>query len=252
MDTTTLFQPQISVTIGKYIFTQGIGIEVHSARASRTDWARIRFTSELPSELSISRMETASIQLGYNGTLETVFEGFVAVPFSAADGANEITLTDASIKLSNTIITETFLDTTPQEIISYMLAQSGISSAILSDNDFPALKRVGIYQRLALGVIDDVHTAWAINYPAFFRGGTFYWGALPKQAAIYTFEYGVNIISLNRVNGMWELETLSAPFIRHSDQIKIIHPQATGTFTVSSVTFRTNEDGFIRTSICFA
>ena len=32
MDTTDLFHPQISVTIGKYTFTQGVGIEIHSGR----------------------------------------------------------------------------------------------------------------------------------------------------------------------------------------------------------------------------
>lgn len=252
MDTTDLFHPQISVTIGKYTFTQGVGIEIHSAKTSRTDWARVRFTSELPSELTINRMDTATIRLGYNGVLDTVFEGYVDAPFSTASGANEITLKDDAIKLANTIITETFLDTTPQEIIRYMLAKSGVSSTKLLDDDFPTLKRVGIYRRPALYAIDDVHTAWGINYPAFFRGGTFYWGTLPEQDERYTFEYGVNIISLNRVNDAWELETLSAPFIRHSDQIEVIHPQATGIFTVSSVAFRTNEDGFVRTTIRFA
>lgn len=174
------------------------------------------------------------------------------VGFSVASGADEITLKDDAIKLADTTITETFLDTTPQEIIRYMLSKSGISSMSLLTDDFPTLKRVGIYRHSALLGIDDVHTAWGINYPSFFRNGTFYWGTAPAQTKIYTFEYGVNIISLSRSSDVWELETLSAPFVRHSQQIKIIHPQITGTFTVLSVIFKTNEDGFVRTTIRFA
>lgn len=252
MDTRDLFYPQIVVKIGKYVFTEGVGIEIYSARASRTDWARIRFTKELPAEIEVNAMDEAAILLGYNGVLDCVFSGYADAPFASSSGANEIVLKDAAIKLANTIISETFTDATPQEIIRYILAKSDIDSAELLDNEFQTLHRVGIYHRSGLYAIDDVHAAWGISYPAFFRYGTFYWGKAPAQDDLYTFEYGVNIISLSKINGIWELVTLSAPFVRHSDQIAIEHPMISGKFTVLSVAFITNEDGFVRTTIRFS
>ena len=65
------------------------------------------------------------------------------------------------------------------------------------------------------------------------------------------FEYGVNILSLTRFGGVWELETVSAPFVKHSHKIAVEHPKVSGEFEVSSVKIITNEDGFIRTYINF-
>ena len=50
---------------------------------------------------------------------------------------------------------------------------------------------------------------------------------------------------------MWELETVSAPFVKHSHKIAVEHPKVSGEFEVSSVKIITNEDGFIRTYINF-
>jgi len=79
----------------------------------------------------------------------------------------------------------------------------------------------------------------------------FYWDEKPAQQKVYTFEYGVNIISLNRTGGVWELETVSAPFVRHSHKINLIHPRISGEFEVSKVVSTTNDSGFIRTYIYF-
>ena len=73
----------------------------------------------------------------------------------------------------------------------------------------------------------------------------------PKQEKVYTFEYGVNILNLDRVGGKWELETISAPFVKHSHEIVVNHPKVSGTFEVEKVVFITNDDGFIRTYITF-
>ena len=68
---------------------------------------------------------------------------------------------------------------------------------------------------------------------------------------VYSFEYGVNILTLDRVGGTWELETVAAPFIRHSHKINVEHPKISGEFEVKKVVTRTNDSGFIRTSIYF-
>ena len=76
-------------------------------------------------------------------------------------------------------------------------------------------------------------------------------GASRPVKIVYTFEYGVNIIALNRPGRVWELETVSAPFVRHSHKINVIHPKVSGEVEVSKVVSMTNDDGFIRTKIYF-
>jgi phage-related protein len=78
-----------------------------------------------------------------------------------------------------------------------------------------------------------------------------YWDEKPEQKKVYTFERGVNILGLNRAGGVWELETVSAPFVKHSHKINVIHPQVSGEFEVSKVVSATNDSGFIRTYIYF-
>lgn len=90
-----------------------------------------------------------------------------------------------------------------------------------------------------------------MKVPFFFSGGVFYWDEKPEQKRIYTFEYGVNILSLKRSGGMWVLETVSAPFVRHSHKIDLIHPQVSGEVEVQKVVSTTNDSGFIRTYIYF-
>ena len=91
----------------------------------------------------------------------------------------------------------------------------------LSATGYPERKRLPIRQMNVIEAINDVHAAWNIKQPFFFSGGVFYWGEKPEQEKTYIFEYGVNIIALTRVGGAWELETVSAPFVRHSHKISV-------------------------------
>ena len=77
METLELFYPRITAQAGGYTFQQGIEIEVSSARDSRMDWAKIRFTDRFKPEISISRLEPATILLGYGGAFDEVFTGYV-------------------------------------------------------------------------------------------------------------------------------------------------------------------------------
>ena len=51
------------------------------------------------------------------------------------------------------------------------------------------------------------------------------------------------------LGGSWELETVSAPFVRHSHKISVKHPKVSGEFEVSKVVSSTSENGFIRTVV---
>ena len=113
--------------------------------------------------------------------------------------------------MEETIINDTFLDTTPQELISYFLAQAGLSKMKLSSKTYPTRKMLPIRRQTAVQAINAVNAAWGLRVPFFFSGGVFYWDEKPEQKKVYTFERGVNILNLRRAGGVWELETVSAP-----------------------------------------
>lgn len=251
METLELFYPQIAARAGPYTLDAGIRFEIFSAKSSYFDWAKIRFTEQFQSEISLARKDPAAIELGYNGVMEEVFSGFVARPYNCGGGADEITLKDEMLLLEDTQINNTFLDTTPQEIISYVLTQAGVSKKKLDVQGFPTRKKLPIQQMSGVQAIDAVNAAWGLKKQFFFSGGIFYWGEKPEQQKVYTFEYGVNIINLTRLGGVWELETVSAPFVRHSHKINVIHPKISGKREVTKVVSSTNDDGFIRTKIYF-
>lgn len=193
----------------------------------------------------------ACMHEGYDDIFEEVFTGYVSKPYNGGGFTDEVTLKDEMLLLEETQINDTFLDTTPQEMISYFLGKAGVSKMKLSSQGYPKRKRLPIRQMSVIEAINAVHAAWNTKQPFFFSGGVFYWGEKPEQSKIYTFEYGVNIISLVRTGGAWELETVSAPFVRHSHKINVIHPKVSGEFEVSKVVSSTGENGFIRTKIYF-
>lgn len=251
MEITELYYPQAAAQAGSYTFTQGIEIEVHSAKSSYFDWAKIRFTEGYQPKITLDKKEQAAILLGYHGTLDKIFTGYVAAPYNGGASVNEILLKDEMLIMENVIINDTFLDTTPQEMIAFILSKAGFSAMKLSPTLYPTRRMLPIRKQNAVQAINTVNAAWSLKVPFFFSGGVFYWDAKPEQKKIYTFEYGINIIGLNRTGGIWELETVSAPFVKHSHKIRVIHPQITEEVEVLKVVSTTNDSGFIRTYIYF-
>lgn len=251
METKELYYPQISAQAGSYTFEEGVELEIYSSKSSYFDWAKIRFTSQFRPKLSLKKKDPATIQLGYDGSLEDVFTGFVSGNYNGGTYANEVALKDEMLLMEETIINDTFLDTTPQELISYFLAQAGLCKMKLSSKTYPTRKMLPIRKQTAVQAINAVNAAWGLRVPFFFSGGVFYWDEKPEQKKVYTFEHGVNILNLRRAGGVWELETVSAPFIKHSHKINLIHPQVSGEVEVSKVVSKTNDSGFIRTYIYF-
>lgn len=249
--TQELFYPETLVSLGSYHFSKGVELEAYSSKASYYDWAKVRFTQEFQPKISVAEGDAASIQLGYSGSLETVFQGSVAKGYNGTTALNEILLKDDMLKLENTFITETFLNATPKEIIAFALAKAGVTSYVLSSTSYPAKKVFPVSRKSVVALLREINTAWGISAAAFFREGVFYWDAAPKQAYIYSFTYAQNIISLNRVSGQWELVTVSVPFVHHSDTIRVDHPSVSGDYTLSKVVFSTDETGFVRTYLYF-
>lgn len=192
-----------------------------------------------------------SIYLGYSGIMEEVFTGYVSSPYNQAQGKNEILAKDEMQRLEEVTISETFLDVTPQEIVRYLLEVAGISNFQISQEVYQPKKVVPVAQKNGIQVLEEIRRLWQIQKRFYFSGGVFYWCTDPEQKQTYLFEYGSNIIRLERSMGSWELETVSMPFIHHSQTIKIIHPAYTGSALVKKVLFKTNDAGFIRTYITF-
>lgn len=251
MKTTELYYPQIAAHAGSYTFDKGIEVEIYSAKSSYFDWAKIRFTEQFRPKITIERKTPGSVQMGYNGSLDEVFSGFVSKKYDAGAYINEVNLKDEMLLLEETIINDTFLNTTPQEMISFFLSKAGISKMKLASKSYPKRKMLPIREQSVVQAINTVNAAWELKVPFFFSGGTFYWDEKPVQSKVYTFEYGVNIITLTRAGGVWVLETVSVPFVKHSHKINVIHPQISGEQEVLKVISTTNDSGFIRTYIYF-
>ena len=251
MEISELYYPQAAAQAGSYTFNQGIEVEVYSAKSSYFDWAKIRFTENYRPQIMLNTKEPAAILLGYHDALDKVFSGYIAAAYNGGASMNEILLKDEMLIMENTIINDTFLDTTPQEMVAFILSQAGFSEMKLSSALYPTRRTLPIRKQNAVQAINTVNAAWGLKVPFFFSGGIFYWNEKPEQKKVYTFEYGVNIIGLNRTGGIWELETVSAPFVKHSHKIHVIHPQITEEVEVLKVVSTTNDSGFIRTYIYF-
>ena len=163
METTELYYPQIAARAGPYTFNEGIEIEVYSAKSSYFDWAKIRFTGQFRPEITLNKKDPAAIQLGYDGALDDVFTGYVAKPYDGGAFANEVNLKDEMLVLEETIINDTFLDTTPQEMLAFFLAKAGLSKMKLSSKTYPRRKMLPIRQQNAVQAINTVNAAESVT-----------------------------------------------------------------------------------------
>ena len=220
-----LFYPGIGVQIGAYSIKKGIEIETCSDAESYFDWAKIRFTDPYQTQIGIAKGDEMSIYLGYSGIMEEVFTGYVSSPYNRAQGKNEILAKDEMQRLEGVTISETFLDVTPQEIVRYLLEVAGISNFQISQEVYQPKKVVPVAQKNGIQVLEEIRRLWQIQKRFYFSGGVFYWCTNPEQKQTYLFEYGSNIIRLERSMGSWELETVSMPFIHHSRRSRSYIPR---------------------------
>lgn len=250
-EVTSLFYPENMVKIGQYQFCEGIEIEVCSDQASYFDWAKVRIIKQLEDIVTINKFDGAEILMGYNGNMNSIFAGYVLKTPEASENKNEIMMKDDMVKLEQIVVTNTFIDVEPQEIIEYCLRQAGIGNLQLFDQRYAKKGVVSIREKNVIAILEEVKKLWGIEYKFYFVSRTFYFGKSHEQAKIYTFEYGNNIIDIHKEGDLWMLETASAPFIRHSEDINIVHPDLSGTYKAKKVVFTTNEAGFVRTKIYF-
>lgn len=250
---TDFFYPTMNVQIGSYSLNAGVMFDVYSSKESYFDWAKIKFTDKVVEAITLKKMDPVKIELGYSDENEIVFEGYVRRTVNTGKTSNdEIIAKDEMVKLEETTITDTFLNTGPQEIIKIGLDKAGIVKYKLNQETFAKKSAIPVSQRNIIQLINEVHRLWGIKKHFFFSTDkTFYWGEKPEQSKVYDFLYGENIISMTFENGFWIIETISAPFIRHSHKINVNHPKMSGSFEVYKVHYSVNSKGFPRTKIYF-
>lgn len=242
------FYPKIQVNIGDYDFSKGIEAEIVSTQEQYFDWAKIKFTHKFNQKFVFKKYDPIAVMFGYNNDFRKIFSGYLT---KSGEGKNQVVFKDSMIFLEQTNIVNTFLDVTPQEMIKYCLVKAGISKYKLSEEYYQRKARLPVYEKNIISVLNEININWKINNKFFFQDDVFYWGCEPKQTEIYKFEYAKNIISLLKNNTEWELTTVSVPFIKHSEYIRVEHPHISGDFKVKRIIFTTDADGFIRTKINF-
>lgn len=246
-----LFYPDISVKVGNYVLTKGISIKTYSDSNSPFDWGKLSFTNPYKEKISIAANDEIKIRLGYDGDLQEIFVGNLVTGYDGYQELNEIMFKDRMLMLEKTFLSGTYIFCTPQEIIQEALRLTGIDNYRIADTPYPSRACLTIKNKNMVQVLKQINNIWGLDIRYGFIKGVFYWGVTPEQDEIMEFEYGNNIISLGRTNGMWELATVSIPSIQHSQKIKVTHPKVSGIFEVSKVIFQTNDAGFIRTTIYF-
>lgn len=245
-----MFYPNMLVTIGDYQFKQGISLKAYIDRNRPFDWGKISFSNPFKEHIQVQAQDDISIRLGYNGELQEAFVGNVVEGYDGYNSMNEIMFKDRTLKLEKTYISGAFIGCTPQEILLEGLKLAGIEEYHLSKTQYIP-QTLTIKNKNMIQVIKQINNSWGIDVKSSFIKGIFYWGEIPEQKEILEFEYANNIISLDLVNGQWELVTVSIPSLQHSQKIQVTHPRLSGTFEVEKLIFMTNEAGFIRTKIYF-
>ncbi|CAH8721362.1 serine/arginine repetitive matrix protein 2 [Paenibacillus melissococcoides] len=194
-----LFYPEIRVTIEEYELQEGIEIEVYSSADSYFDWQRsdLRSNSRISFRL-VGRLRPVSSSAMMESSM-TYSRGMCQSIFFC--NQNEIILKDGMILLEETIVSNTFLDVTPQEMLNYLLGKAGISNSVLSPKMFPKKARLPILQKTALAVIEDIRSIWKAQMPFFFSGNSST-GESSRNSLSYTS------LSMPRISSHWSVQAV--------------------------------------------
>lgn len=191
------------------------------------------------------------VSLGYREKwLWKVFSGYVDEIYPLKD-TYRVVFKDEMVKLINMKIVQTFLSASPQDIIGYGLKAAGITGFTLDSRYFHK-KDFTVPNMNVMELVDAVNRAWEIQVPYFFNPEKkFFWcDYKPEQKEKPVFEYGSNIIDLEPLQEGYKLTTVLVPYISHSMEITVIHPDLPKTlWKVKRVRWYTNSKGFPRTEI---
>lgn len=242
------FYPEYEVKVGKNIITEAIQLETQLDNNISFDWTHISFTNNLLAELNIKKEDEFSLSIGYEGGLEEIFTGYV----TDIQG-NTIIIKNEMLKLAKVKITNSFISSIPQEIITFILEKAGVIEYELSKEAYPIKKLLNLSKVSGTEALKMVDKAFNIpSSTSIFKCKKFEWNVPARQDKIYNFIYAENIINLEPTETKtWELTTIAVPFVKIFNKINVEHPKVSGEFDVNQIKIMIDESGFIRTRLTF-
>lgn len=244
-----LISPEFRISTKKYEITSGMEVECFSSRESRSDWCKVELTSQLQGIISYEDMEKAIVELGYGDDYDILLQGYCRR--TEGDYWKEIMIRDAMIKVERAEIIGTFINSTPQDIIRYVLTQAGIKEYRLNETEYGKKDTFIINKQNGIKAIAQVGSTWGIDNDFFFQNEIFYWGCKPEQETIYVLEESENILSLKKYGELYEIETLGVPWIHHSQKVEVLHSKYSGTVEVEKTIIKSDARGYTRMYIYF-
>ena len=249
MEYKKLESPEFKINTQKYEITSGMSVECVSSRESRADWCKVELTTQLQEIVTYEDMEEATVELGYDNDFDTLISGYCRK--KKEDYWKEIIIRDDTIRMERTFIKATFVDCTPQDIVKYVLIQSGITEYVLCDKEYGKRETFIVDKQNGIKTLLEVNSYWDIDIDFYFINHVFYWGCSPEQKTVYILEEDENILSLNKYGDLWQVETFGVPWIHHSQELEISHSKFTGTVKVEKTVVKSDERGYTRMYIYF-
>lgn len=215
--------PYYKIEIGSKEIKKIHSLEVISSRVTPVDIAEIeipyvKHDFQTGQEIIISQgYKSKGIWQLFKGTIKNI-SNKSKVKFFCKDYMD---------KLRDIKINKSFIDCTPQEILKYSLGKAGVNY-ILTSKSFRKKHHFIVRNKDVITMVKLINQTWELEYDFYFDDETFYWGPWEEsprysENQIVKFTYGKNIIDLDpNKNGVGSLKSISLPFIKHSNVIKII------------------------------
>ncbi|MDI3547881.1 MAG: hypothetical protein PWR10_1533 [Halanaerobiales bacterium] len=215
--------PYYVIEVGSKIIQKINMLEVVSSRINPVDIAEL----EIPIiNHDFQAGQEIIIKQGYRKKgLWQLFRGFIIN--TSTKNTVKLFCEDYMTKLKDTKINKTFINCTPQEVLKYSLAKAGMKYTLTSIN-FRKKHHFIVKSKDVITLVKLINQTWEVDYDFYFDDDVFYWGPWEDSprymgSEIVKFKYGKNVIDLApNDDGSGILKTISMPFIRHSNIIKIV------------------------------
>lgn len=212
--------PYYIIEIGSKAISKIHSLEVVSSRINPVDLAEI----EIPFvKHYFAPGQEIIISQGYKGKgLWQIFKGTIK------NISNKSTVKfyckDYMDKLKQVKINKSFVDCTPQEVLKYSLNKAAVKFTLTTQN-FRKKHQFIVTNKDIISLVKLINQSWEVDFNFYFDDETFYWGPWEEsprysESEVVKFTYGKNIIDLDPGTGI--LKSISLPFIKHSNVIKII------------------------------
>lgn len=249
MDFKRLISPKFRIVAGQYEITSGMEVECFSSREARSDWCKVELSTQLQGAMEYQDLDRAIVELGYDGDYDLLLSGYIRKV--SGDYWKEIMIRDDMMRLERLDLVVTFQQCTPQDIIRYILSQAGITDYELSESDYGKMDVFIVNRKNGVKAISELNSRWGLNNDFFFVNHRFYWGCRPEQENVYVLEEGINILSMEKYGGTWEIETFGVPWIHHSQYIQVEHSKYSGLVIVEKTIVKSDARGRTRMYIYF-